>query len=141
LLMSTKLKPMASYGFDYCTDSGKVLKSASFSVFVVDLGLAIAGSPFGGERIFTSVDFDRQYLPSNVPIKRSCCSLPIATPRHVRAYLSDSRYVYLPCPFRAVTPEFLQFFSQLINNNLVRKVELRGESIGNQYTLNFANNG
>jgi hypothetical protein len=129
---------MASYGFDYCTDSGRVLKSVAFSVFVVDLGLAIAGSPFGGERISTSVDFDQQYLPSNVLIKRSCCSLPINTPRHARAFLSDSRYVYIPCPFRAVTSEFLRFFGELTDNNLVRKVELRGESIGNQYTLNFA---
>ncbi len=129
---------MARYGFDYQTDSGTLLRSVNFSIFVVDLELAIAGSPFGGERIFTTAAFDQPYLPSNLALKVGCCSLPISSPRHARAYISDTRYLYMPCPFRGGAPEFRQFFKDLVNNALIRFVELRGESVGAQYTLNFA---
>jgi hypothetical protein len=131
---------MARYGADYQLDSGVILRSVSLSVFIVDLEARIVGSPFGGERIGTTNDFDIGYLPSNfVSItKVGCCSLPIPSPRHVRAYLSDTRYLYIPCPFRGSTPDFMQFFKSLANNSLVRFAELHGESVGSQYTLNFA---
>lgn len=131
---------MAKYGCDYQLDSGFLLRSMALSVFIVDLEERIVGSPYGGQRIGTTADFDANYLPSNFVsiIKIGCCSLPIPSPRHARAYLSDTRYLYIPCPYRGSNPEFLQFFKQLSNNALVRFVELHGESVGSQYTLNFA---
>lgn len=132
---------MASYSGDYQLDSGVTVRAVRLTVFAVDLSEPIAGSPFGGTRYNTRPSFDADYLPQVFLDKvstRACCDAPVNTIRHARAYLSDTRYLFIPCPFRGDTPDFLAFFRQLVDNPLIVLVESQGETVGREYTLIFA---
>jgi hypothetical protein len=133
---------MARYSGDYQLDSGVIVRSVRLTVFGVNLAEPIAGSPFGGSRFETRPSFDADYLPQvlvdNIQTSRPCCEVPVNTVRHARAYYSDTLFLYIPCPYRGDTNDFLAFFRQLVDNPLIVLVESHGETVSSQYTLIFA---
>jgi hypothetical protein len=132
---------MASYSGGYQLDSGVLVQAVRLTVFAVDLSEPIAGSPFGGTRYNTRPDFDRDYLPKiflDRVSNRPCCDVPVNTIRHARSYYSDTRYLFVPCPYRGDQPDFLALFRELVDNPLIVLVELHGETVGREYTQVFA---
>lgn len=132
---------MASYGWNYATDSGLTLPNVKLSTFFVDLSKKIVGSPYGGERVSTTIDTDLKYLPEMLKTARvdGLCDFPFDAPRHCRCYVLDDLYLYVPLPFKGTTTEFMETLRQLNDNRLFRLVELHGEHVGTGYTLPLAN--
>ena len=132
---------MASYGWNYATDSGLELRNVKLPVFFVDLSKKIVGSPYGGERVSTTIDTDFKYLPEILKTARvdGLCDFPFDAPRHCRCYILDDLYLYVPLPFKGTTPEFSETLRALNDTRLIRLVELHGEHVGTVYTLPLAN--
>lgn len=133
---------MANYVGSYVLDSGYVANGVRLRVFGVEIVQSFP-SQFGGEIFFTNSNFDRDFLPlvllNQITFGRACCSLPTNTERHARAYISNTTYLFISCPFHGTTPEFLQFYRELAANSNILFVEAHGETVGREYLLNFAN--
>lgn len=133
---------MATYAGDYTLDSGSIQHSASLRVFVVEIVLGDS-SKFGGNVINTAKSFDANYLPpiflNHLTGNKACCTIPTNTERHARAYFADNRYLWITCPFRGDSAEFIQFYKELDADPKVFFVEAHGETIGVEYALLFAN--
>jgi hypothetical protein len=133
---------MADYGGDYQLDAGYVQKAGRLRVFAVEIVLGDR-SKFDGTTYLTSKEFDSKFLPQafmSILKKVPCCNLPTNTERHARAYFEDNRYLFIPCPFRGDTSEFLLFYRQLTQNSKIRLVEAHGETTGTSETVNFTRN-
>jgi hypothetical protein len=120
-------------------DEGYVQKAGRLRVFAVEIVLGDR-SKFDGTTFQTAREFDAQFLPQIlVPLLRekSCCNLPVNTERHARVYFEDNRYLFISCPFRGGTIEFLAFYRQLTENSLIRLVEAHGETVGKSETIIF----
>lgn len=133
---------MANYVGSYTLDSGYVVNGVRLRVFRVEIIQGFS-SQFGGEIAFTNSEFDRNYLPlvlrNQITFGKACCSSPTNTERHARAYISDTTYLFISCPFRGDSPDFLSFYRELANNPNILFAEAHGETVGREYLLNFAN--
>ncbi|MEE3716282.1 hypothetical protein V2H45_05940 [Tumidithrix elongata RA019] len=134
---------MARYTGTYQLDNGYIAESVALTVFAVNLANPIAGSPFGGERTDTRLDFDKNFLPPSFLLNlvgvRPCCTIPVNSIRHARLFYSDTRYLFIPCPFRGGTPEFFGFYKELFLNTQQVHLEAHGETVGADRILVFAN--
>jgi hypothetical protein len=128
---------MARYVGTYQLDSGYIAESVALQVFSVDLA-----NPIAGDRNDTRLDFDQDFLPqsfiSNAINGRPCCTIPVNTIRHARVFYSDTRYLFIPCPFRGGTPKFFSFFRDLSLNSKTVHLESHGETVGADRALIFA---
>lgn len=114
---------MATYTVRYQSDLGRVFSPASVSAFTVtDNGRSV--SPSGVDAVVFPAIFQDALLGVG-----EGCSLPF-TPRSVRAYLSETDYVSVPCPFIGGSPQFIQFFEQVRARPDVLFAVLDGEEIG-----------
>ena len=130
---------MAIYVADYQTDLGKLYqKRVLFSSLINNLS----------EISFTTTyDFDLPYLPqifqsqtlTKLQYKNSCTLR--FQPRLFRLFLTETKYLSLPCPFMPTSTNYLLFEQQIANNSLIIHVEKTGEIISDSSVYLQTKNG
>lgn len=124
---------MANYVSDYVDDRGRVYRRSIIRSFSI----------VNEEFTETSLDFDRDLLPnifvsSSEPlVNPRTCGTPEFPLRQALCLISDSRSHIIQCPFQGGTEQFIQFFTELSNNNRFRVVNLVGERIGLRYAARY----
>jgi hypothetical protein len=130
---------MANYMGNYQNDFGIITQLALLPVYLQRIN--------GGaeDRFPTTHAFDADYLPNvfldstRKPGKNSCdIANGTRTIRHVKIYLNQEHFLYVPVPWRGGTEEFKSFLDRLSDNSQIVMAILFGEHIDGFYTTVYA---
>lgn len=127
---------MAHYVADYQFDLGKTQLCLLLKSYLRDLN---------GDTRRTNYDFDAQVLPLTFQdyvlqkneVKAYCTAN--FQPRRCHLYLSETTFLSVQLPFLPTSMNYLNFIAEAKANPDIKKIELVGERISNQYTLIWSN--
>lgn len=118
---------MAEYVIRYQSDFGQVFSPTVVRTFIV--------TPNGQQFSPPTLDFGLLPAIFYTAIQENTigCDLPVI-PRRIRAYLNDTDYLAIPCPFMGGTADFTTFLNQVSAINDVLLAVLDGESVNGSMT-------
>jgi hypothetical protein len=123
---------MANYGGPYTNDLGKAHPLVALGVYAV----------VDGTRSNTPASFDSPYLPASwqaaTTLNGFGCAIP-ETLRIARAWYAANAYLAIPVPWPGGTPEFNQFWAELVALSGVLMATLEGERMDCFWLDTYAN--